>query len=281
MLRAQSKPVTFGSPSFKVVDFTGFQVADIGFPAGLVLPPHTHERAVFAVTISGEWDSVMSGRPRSCRPGLVLTEPAEERHSNHFGARGARVVLIQADPLREELLRPCRRLLDEINVIPQPEVTALARRIARELAAPDALSALAIEAATLEMFLVSARAWAAPRRPAPAWLRRAGELARDDFRSSWSLGDFAAQLGIHPAHLSRAFRREYGAPLGAYIRRLRMQWAAERLGSTDAPIAEIALEAGFTDQSHFTRAFVKFGGIAPGAYRRELRQSAGRAADPC
>jgi AraC family transcriptional regulator len=203
---------------------------------------------------------------------MVLTEPAGERHSNHFGARDSRVVLIQADPLREELLRPCRRLLDQINVIPQPEVTALARGIARELATPDALSPLAIEAATLEMLLISARACVTRRRPMPAWLRRARELAHDGFRSSWSLGDFATQLNVHPAHLSRAFRREYGAPLGVYIRRLRMQWAAERLVSSDAPISEIALEAGFTDQSHFTRAFATYAGMAPGAYRRELRQ---------
>ena len=271
MPHPQSKPVTFGSPSFRVADFAGLQVSDIGFPAGLVLPPHTHERAVFAVTIAGEWDSVMLNRPQDCRPGMILTEPAGELHANHFGARGARVVLIQADPKREELLRPCRQLLNEINLIPQPEVTALARRIAAELAAPDELTPLAVEAATLEMFLVAARA-AAPKRPSiPTWLRRAREMAHDNFRSEWSLGSFAAALGVHPAHLSRAFGREYGAPVGAYIRRLRMQWAAGQLASTNAPISAIALEAGFTDQSHFTRAFVKFSRLTPAAYRRENR----------
>jgi AraC family transcriptional regulator len=270
MAHSQSKPVTFGSPSFKVANFAGLQVSDIGFPAGLVLPAHTHEHAVFAVTIAGEWDSVMLNRPRDCRPGVVLTEPAGERHANHFGARGARVILIQADPAREELLRSCRQLLNEINLIPQPQVTALAWRIAAELAAPDKLSALAVEAASLEMFLVAART-IAPRRSAPVWLRRAKEMVHDRFRSEWSLHSFAAELGVHPAHLSRAFGREYGAPVGAYIRRLRMQWAAEQLAFTNAPISVIALEAGFTDQSHFTRAFVRFSGLTPAAYRREMR----------
>jgi AraC-like DNA-binding protein len=59
--------------------------------------------------------------------------------------------------------------------------------------------------------------------------------------------------------------------VGAYIRRLRMSWAAERLASTKKPISEIALEAGFTDQSHFTRAFVKFSGNTPANYRREMQ----------
>src|ERR1051326_3922312 len=168
MANSQSKPVTFGSLSFKVADCSGLQVSDIGFPPGLVLPTHTHEHAVFAVTIAGEWDSVMLNRPQECRRGVILTEPAGERHANHFGTRGARVILIQTDPSRKDLLGPCRQLLNDINLIPHAEVTALARRIAGELAMPDALTPLAVEAASLEMLLVAARA-ASPKRLAPSW----------------------------------------------------------------------------------------------------------------
>jgi AraC family transcriptional regulator len=260
--------VTYGSPSFRVADFDGFQVSDITFSAGLVLPPHTHERAVLAVTLSGHWNSVIRGRARDCSQGIVLTEPAEERHANQFGSAGARVVLVQADPLREEVLRSCRQLLEEINVIRPAEAGSIARRIAMELAAPDGLSALAVESAALELFLVSARATAPRRTSRPAWLLRARELAEDRFLKDWSLCEFAAQLGVHPAHLSRAFRREYGSPLGSYIRRLRLQWAAKQLASTHVPISEIALQAGFADQSHFTRAFARFAGLSPGNYRR-------------
>ena len=276
MAHAQPEPVTFGSPTFKTANLRGLEVSDIGFPPGLELPRHTHDRAVFAVTIEGEWDSVMSGRPQLCSPGTILTEPAGQLHANHFGGRGARVILIQADPVREELSKPCRRLLDEVNLLRQTEVTALARGIAAELAAPDSLTGLALESATLEMFLVAARAVSVPlRNSLPVWLQRARELAHDSFRSEWSLSGFASQLGVHPAHLARAFRRAYQLPIGAYIRRLRMQWAAEQLVWSDVPISVVALEAGFTDQSHFTRAFVKFSGSTPAAYRRLLRTPSG------
>ena len=62
--------------------------------------------------------------------------------------------------------------------------------------------------------------------------------------------------GVHRAHLVRAFRARFGISVGAYVRRERIRWAARALRNSDAPIAEIALQAGFADQSHFTRTFV-------------------------
>jgi AraC family transcriptional regulator len=272
MGRSDLKPVTFGSPVFRRMEFAGMEITDLRFPAGLFLQPHVHERTVFAVTIDGGWDSVIMNRPRDCRPGLVLTEPAGERHANHFGNRGAHVLIVQADPERDEHIRPCQRLLSEINLLPHPEVASLARSIAAELADPDPFSALAVQSATLEMFLLAARAAAVPVRQSspPLWLRRAMELAHETYRSPWSLDRFAATIGVHPAHLSRAFRSQYGCSLGAYIRRLRMAWAGEQLASSQTPISRIAAEAGFADQSHFTRAFTRHSRMTPGAYRRAM-----------
>ena len=74
-------------------------------------------------------------------------------------------------------------------------------------------------------------------------------------------------MGVHPAHLARCFKREYGQTVGEYARALRLEWAAEQLALDDASLAEIALGAGFADQSHFTRAFRQHAGVTPGRYR--------------
>ena len=75
---------------------------------------------------------------------------------------------------------------------------------------------------------------------------------------------------MHPAHLARRFRARFGESVGSYARNARLDWAAARLRS-DAPLARIACEAGFADQSHFTRAFGRRFGVAPGRYRTALR----------
>ena len=55
--------------------------------------------------------------------------------------------------------------------------------------------------------------------------------------------------------------------VGEYGRRARIEWAAAQIAAGDRPLAEIAAEAGFADQSHFTRLFRRYLGTTPGRFR--------------
>jgi AraC family transcriptional regulator len=72
-------------------------------------------------------------------------------------------------------------------------------------------------------------------------------------------------------HLARAFRRHYGCTPGDYVRKLRVESACRRLATSDAPLIEVALSAGFSDQSHFRRAFRRQVRMMPGEFRRNFR----------
>ncbi|HMB89928.1 MAG TPA: helix-turn-helix transcriptional regulator, partial [Rhodothermales bacterium] len=78
-------------------------------------------------------------------------------------------------------------------------------------------------------------------------------------------------VDMHPVHLTRVFRTYYRVSIGTFLRRLRLDWAASQLATAPDSLADIALQAGFADQSHFTRAFKKYTGVTPGHYRRALR----------
>jgi AraC family transcriptional regulator len=56
------------------------------------------------------------------------------------------------------------------------------------------------------------------------------------------------------------------------VRQRRIQFACGRLTATDAPLADVALAAGFCDQSHFTKAFRRVTGMTPSAYRMAKRE---------
>jgi len=72
----------------------------------------------------------------------------------------------------------------------------------------------------------------------------------------------------HPAHLSRTFRRHLGCSPTAFVQRLRVEHAWTRLvGDEPPPLADLALEAGFSDQPALTRALKRFVGSPPGAFR--------------
>jgi AraC-like DNA-binding protein len=80
----------------------------------------------------------------------------------------------------------------------------------------------------------------------------------------------AAIAGLSMSHFFRAFKETFGAAPLAYVASQRMAHAQQRMLSTRAPLAQIALECGMYDQAHFTRVFRRVVGVNPRAWRRQF-----------
>jgi PAS domain S-box-containing protein len=89
--------------------------------------------------------------------------------------------------------------------------------------------------------------------------------------------DLARRAGISVFQLDRRLRRLLGLTAGQLLVQLRMDAAQRRLRETDEPIARIALECGYADQSAFTRQFKRATGASPAQFRRAWRRIVGRA----
>jgi AraC family transcriptional regulator len=269
MARTAFVPITMGATGVATLPLDDFLVTEAVFPAHEHLPPHVHDRATLAVMLEGCFDLSIIHRVFPCEPGSAVTEPAQERHGNMLGSGGARVVVIQPDPLAVAGLGACARLFEEVRYARRSPVCGHARRIARELRAPDSATPLAVEGLVLEMLALASRQDRRERPPrrAPPWLARARDELHARFRDPPRIRELAAAAGVHPDYLARAFRVRFGVPIGSYVRGLRLDWAATRLKVVEEPIARIGLEAGFADQSHFTRAFKRYTGLTPAEYR--------------
>ncbi|MGH7559328.1 MAG: helix-turn-helix transcriptional regulator, partial [Gemmatimonadota bacterium] len=103
--------------------------------------------------------------------------------------------------------------------------------------------------------------------PPPPLDRRARELLSDRFTEPLRIGDVAAEVGVHPSSLARAFQQHYHCTPGEFLRRLRVDLAGRRLAQPAASLASIARETGFSDQSHFSRTFKSVTGMTPGVFR--------------
>lgn len=120
-----------------------------------------------------------------------------------------------------------------------------------------------------------ALAEAAPGSSPPLWLGRVVELIRTDFDQPLTVQGLAREIGIHPIHLSRVFRRVHRISIRDYLRRVRIRFACRRIRRPDVRLADLAQTAGFADQSQFTRAFKEVMGVTPGRYRIWLRSLEG------
>jgi AraC family transcriptional regulator len=108
------------------------------------------------------------------------------------------------------------------------------------------------------------------RREAPArpsWLTEVHERVRREGATRYGLQRLARGVGVHPVYLARVFRRHYGVTIGVLRRRQRVERALARLRTENTPLAEIALDLGYADQSHFCRELKRETGWTPGRFR--------------
>ena len=82
------------------------------------------------------------------------------------------------------------------------------------------------------------------------------------------VADLCALVQLSEAHFSRAFRRTFGKSPHAFLIRRRVELAAQYMLQTQAPLSDIALQCGFTDQPHLCKLFRRTVGQSPAAWRR-------------
>lgn len=268
-MRLPAVPITMGTERFQSVEGDSVRVTEAWFPPGSILAPHTHDRASLAVMLRGSFRTDIVRRSLSCDVGFAWTEPLGETHANFVGPEGAHVVVIQPDGRAEELSRPLTRLLGDVSLLRHAGVIGHARRITAEMRTPDGLSALCVEA--LGMMLMADAARVRSRdgngNRVPGWLKVARDILHDRWREGVTVSQIAHSLSVTPIHFTRMFRRYYGHSVGAYVRRLRLEWAVRELESSKRPVSAVAIEAGFSDQSHFTRECKRHYGFTPAAHR--------------
>jgi transcriptional regulator GlxA family with amidase domain len=88
---------------------------------------------------------------------------------------------------------------------------------------------------------------------------------------SLDLEQLADAAHVSPSSLGRAFRDVLDTTPWRYVMRRRIDHAKRLLAHTDRPLADIALDAGFYDQAHFSRTFKRFTDTTPGTFREENR----------
>ena len=132
-------------------------------------------------------------------------------------------------------------------------------------------SPLAIEALCWELLAALTPRPRPDSKKVPSWLRQGQELLRDRCNETLRIAEIAAASGVHPIHFARTFRRFLHCSPGDYARRCRLERAMSLLTGTALPLSMIALECGFADQSHFSRAFRNAWGLPPNEFRRAAR----------
>ncbi|MDE3178170.1 MAG: helix-turn-helix transcriptional regulator [Acidobacteriota bacterium] len=260
---------SFHGKVLKRMEGEGLRLSEISYGPNLKNSPHSHEYAYLCVTLNGNATQFCDGRVRSAKPWTVMYHPAGEVHSDQFHDWGARELNIEMAPWRLANLRRRSPYADSGVDVNGGKPEWLATRLYGEFRLMDELSPMAIEGLTLELMAEMLRQSSRGGvTRIPLWLRQAQDLIHERFLDRLTLSDLAQTVGVHPVHFAREFHRHVGCTLGQRVRRLRIERACSLLNQTKAPLAEIALNTGFSDQSQFSKTFRAVTGVTPSEYRQ-------------
>ena len=247
---------------------SGFRFTEKAYSSHATLPNHAHELPHFCFVLAGSYRENIAGKLFERSPTALVYYPPDVSHAEeHFG-RG-RHLLVEIDFKSLEKVRDYGAHLSDPVLLADQSSLWLAARVYREFSQRDGFSALALESIATELLIAASRQHSqrAERRP-PQWLKRVKDFLRENFAEPPSLEELAKAVGVHPTHLSRVFRQFEHCTVGDFIREARIEYARQRMLRSNDPLVDIALAAGFADQTHFTRTFRRITGMTPTEFRR-------------
>jgi AraC family transcriptional regulator len=249
-------------------EIPGFSFKEVIYAPDLQVLPHAHEHATFYVVLQGRYTEIYEKRTLTPELFSLGFHPANAVHWHHCHDVGGRCFVVEVGPRWIERIREYTRTLEEPADLQRGLPACLAMRLYREFRQDDDAAPLAMEGLAVEILAEASRrpGTISESRP-PRWLDQARELLHARFSEPLTLEEIARAAGVHPGHLASTFRRHHRCTIGEYLRRLRVEFVCGEIVRSDVPLADLALAAGFADQSHLTRTFKRLIGTTPARFR--------------
>lgn len=236
-------------------------------PVARSVPRHEHELAYVTIVLHGDYMEGDRGRLDELRPFTAVFNPVGVAHSTVIGPAGVSLFTIE---FRPKHLRALDLRLPEQTTFDCGAGTMLWPGLRLFSAFKNDSDDLHLEGHAFELLDAITELDRSSEKTPPRWLTRVKDRLHEEFRDRFRMRDLAREAGVHPVHLARTFRRfEKSTPV-EYQQRLQLRAACELLRNPERPLAEIAADCGFSDQSHLTRKFRRFTATTPSRLRRAI-----------
>lgn len=248
-------------PCFREFSCSGIHIDLADLPAGFVGKPHIHQGYHALFVLRGQVEDRGLSRHDVLNETRVRLSPTGDRHLLYATTESRIVLLSESTSAPSHHRRLRRRHILQSRLDP-----SLMTRLVTEL---DSTRPSPIVVEEIAVSLLNANRWHRAPVGDLRWVERIADRLHKEFNQPLSLTDVCEDAGVSREHAIRAFRARFGCTMGQYITQLRIAFVRDRL-ATDTPLAVLALDAGFADQSHMTRVVTRTLGASPAAIRRSL-----------
>lgn len=237
-------------------------------------PRHMHDQFGIGVIERGAQKSLSGRGMVEAAAGQVITVNPGEIHDGiplGEGGRAWRMLYLDIDIVRDVIADVCQKDRGFFEFAYPVDARPLAERfnaVFSAVTAKERPGETLHSDETLLMLLAAAMETAAkpPVVTSPDTIRRAKSSIDDDPAHPFRLADLAAEAGMSQFRFLRAFAKATGLTPHSYLLQRRVHLARHALAGGKPP-AEVAFLAGFADQSHLNRVFVRQFGVTPAVYR--------------
>jgi len=241
---------------------------------------HRHDTYAIGVTLHGVQTFRYLGSTRHSLPGQIIVLHPDELHDGGAGTEdGLRYRMLYLEPslmldclggatlpfVRDGVVTDsafCETLLSALGPLEQE------------------LDELFVDDFLAQLMQSLTRHAGQPAKPMTRTAWRAAMLARDYLTENMARAvrsdELEAITGLDRYALSRHFRAAFSTSPHRFLVMRRLQ-SARRMIAAGEPLAQIAIEAGFSDQSHFIRQFKKAFGMTPGRWSSLIQGAAAAA----
>lgn len=229
------------------------------------MPPHSHPNGYFSFLMEGTVKETVNGHTYQRSPGMVVYHPAYIPHINLLTASRATLFHIEWMGIKGDLLNNPDDFKD-LQIVFDEKIIKLIRSIYNDTYSEDDNSTLLQKG--FDLFLNAEKSNCKKRfLKRPDWLEHLLNYININYYHTLNLETLAEEVGKHPVHVSRTFKKYMLCPISSYIAKLRVEEASAKLKNDDLSLAPLAYDLGFSDQSHFSRVFKEYVGVSPSVYR--------------
>ena len=243
-------------------------------------PRHMHDYYVIGIVDGGPQSYLYQHETRITPPGaMFILNPAEAHTGEAFSARGFRYRALY--PTEAHFKQVMREFKGDVGDLPffreplinDPEVVGEFRTLHAILQGECCLlehqSRFLLALTGLVVRYADVQPAEAVVRHERGVVRRIRRYIEDRYAENITLDDLADMAGLSPYYLLRVFRNEVGIPPHAFLESVRIRHAQQFLSQGQA-LVDVALNTGFSSQSHFTSRFKRFIGVTPGKYAQQF-----------
>ncbi len=249
------------SAGFSEDQYTRYNVSmQVGHP--LLVTSHCNGETLRRLQVPGDIKIVPPGIPR-----IWETESATVKLTMYLAPS---LIFSVADSMN---INPNRVAIQPQLHVRDPRIEHIGWAVKAEIESPEPLGRLYGDSLGIALASHLLRSYAPLSDPAPnaklsrRRLTRVCDYIRGNLAADLSLDELAAIANLSPSHFKTLFKQTVGMPVHQYVIRRRVEYAAELLQSANPPLADVALQAGFSNQSHLARCMRRIMGVTPASVR--------------